>query len=412
MKRLLQALKHTLWGYKNLSRIFFGTSNLVDDSIKKSIVSGEYKYPQTVDINLCIGCGVCANVCPMKCIKMKPLGEKVEIRPGGFKDKYPELTEGMCCFCYQCHDSCPVYTVHKKDAAINPRGVRITGITARDLFKPMWDAQKEKEKQQAQETPQPSEEEPKTEDAKTEQTPEKEEPEAAETGEVKASETEQVTGATQDTQEGVSQDDVQETIPPGEEEPVQDIIQPGGEEPDQEAVQPEGSGQETHAEPMEQQPSKLEGILGEMTQQKMEAEKQVGEDAMQEPVGQQDGEDQQVSQEEEAPEQVSQPVQEEVPAGNGLQTVDADLCIGCGVCASVCPMGCIEMIDAGEQIDLKEGMVKEKLPKIDLEKCVKCMMCHNSCLMMKEYGKPSAINPHGLTPSGLNAKDVVNEGGG
>lgn len=46
------------------------------------------------------------------------------------------------------------------------------------------------------------------------------------------------------------------------------------------------------------------------------------------------------------------------------------LCTGCGVCASVCPVGCINM-----SLD-KNGFYK---PEIDAEKCTKCGLCDRVC---------------------------------
>ncbi|MBU0762850.1 MAG: 4Fe-4S binding protein [Candidatus Altiarchaeota archaeon] len=238
--KILQAIKHTLLGVGNIPKILFGTGRLVDKDMKKKIVSGENTYPKTVDVDLCLGCGVCSRICPMKCITMTPLPEKVELRPGQYKDKYPDLNSGSCCFCYQCHDNCPTYTVHKVDAAINPRGVRDTRLKAHDLFS----SQKQEQK------------------------------------------------------------------------PQDDIV-----------------------------------------------------------------------------------------------TVDSDLCLGCGVCSKVCPTNAITMEDLPEKIQLRPGQFKDKVPKIDLSKCVKCMMCFSSCITKKAYGKPSSINPEGLTPSGIKASDLFKQQG-
>ncbi len=244
MRALLLAVKHIALGVANIPRIFLGTGSLVDKGMRAKICSAEQLYPKTVDIDLCLGCGLCSRICPMKCITMRPLPEKVELRQGQHKEKYPDLNVGSCCFCYQCHDNCPTYTVHKVDAAINPRGVRDTGFTAKDLFTRI-------------------------------------------------------------------------------------------QEPDAKPAK----------EPM---------------------------------------------------------------------TVDRDLCLGCGVCSRVCPMKCITMEDLPEKVEIRPGQFKEKAPKIDLSKCVRCMMCFSSCITKKAYGKPSAINPDGLTPSGIKAADLFKkqEGGG
>ena len=45
--------------------------------------------------------------------------------------------------------------------------------------------------------------------------------------------------------------------------------------------------------------------------------------------------------------------------------VDKEKCIGCGACASLCPVGAITLVDGKSQID--EG------------KCIKCGTCESVC---------------------------------
>jgi formate hydrogenlyase subunit 6/NADH:ubiquinone oxidoreductase subunit I len=234
MRALLQALKHIIMGAHNIPRILFGSGRLVDKDMRGRLMRGEVEYPLTVDEGLCIGCGVCANICPTKCITMEPLKEKVDLGNGRFKDKIPKIEPAGCMYCFQCHDSCPAYTAHKRQSAIHPRGIIVSGIKAAELFQ------------------------------------------------------------------------------------------------------------------------KEEG---------------------------------------------------------GLTSVDVDLCIGCGVCEKVCPIKCITMEPLKEKEELRPGMIKDKRPVIDLGKCVKCMQCSNSCPTSKAYGKPSAINPMGLSISGIKASDLFKKEG-
>jgi energy-converting hydrogenase B subunit L len=137
MRAIIQSCRHLVFGLYNVSRILFGTGRLTDPEIRKRLLSGGVAYPETVDVDLCIGCGLCSRVCPAKCITMKPLPEKTRLREGQYKDKYPSLNPGQCVFCFQCHDNCPTYVVHRQAAAIHPRGVRKTGLRAEDLFRMM-----------------------------------------------------------------------------------------------------------------------------------------------------------------------------------------------------------------------------------------------------------------------------------
>ena len=53
--------------------------------------------------------------------------------------------------------------------------------------------------------------------------------------------------------------------------------------------------------------------------------------------------------------------------------IDADKCVGCGMCARNCPAGCIE------QTDYIAPNHKLASYKIDSEKCVKCGLCMSNC---------------------------------
>ena len=62
-----------------------------------------YRGEHIYDMDKCISCGLCANICPNKAIEM------VEA-PKEYKDKYPKtypkIDLGKCCFCGLCQDIC------------------------------------------------------------------------------------------------------------------------------------------------------------------------------------------------------------------------------------------------------------------------------------------------------------------
>ena len=64
-----------------------------------------------------------------------------------------------------------------------------------------------------------------------------------------------------------------------------------------------------------------------------------------------------------------------------LNTSDKTHCYGCGVCASICPRGCITMTEDAEGF---------RYPVIDREKCVSCGLCERACPYSAE--KPAATD--------------------
>ena len=61
---------------------------------------GEHEY----DINNCRSCGLCANICPNRAIKMVKAPKEYEKEYPGL---YPQIDLGKCCFCGLCEDICP-----------------------------------------------------------------------------------------------------------------------------------------------------------------------------------------------------------------------------------------------------------------------------------------------------------------
>jgi len=69
-------------------------------------------------------------------------------------------------------------------------------------------------------------------------------------------------------------------------------------------------------------------------------------------------------------------------------------CIGCGGCSNACPTNAIEMIDLPEPVELMEGLVKDKIPRLDSLKCVNCYYCHDFCPLYALFGEAGTIHPN------------------
>lgn len=54
-------------------------------------------------LDRCTGCGICAWICPEKCITIVQRGDRW----------YPEYFYGRCCFCHFCTDYCPEFALEE-----------------------------------------------------------------------------------------------------------------------------------------------------------------------------------------------------------------------------------------------------------------------------------------------------------
>lgn len=66
-----------------------------------------------------------------------------------------------------------------------------------------------------------------------------------------------------------------------------------------------------------------------------------------------------------------------IPDGyRGEHHFDADKCVSCGLCASICPNKAIELVGAPEE---KREDYPKWYPSVDLRKCCFCGLCQDVC---------------------------------
>ncbi|MHC1599175.1 MAG: 4Fe-4S binding protein [Candidatus Methanofastidiosia archaeon] len=120
--------------YDNLGRIIFAKDRKTSIQMRNKILAGQVTYPKTVNENACIGCGACANICPVDAIDMELLKKPVKITKSYVKEKHPVFNPLKCMYCFQCHDNCPIFAFYGMPAAIHPRHVGDFDINLTELL--------------------------------------------------------------------------------------------------------------------------------------------------------------------------------------------------------------------------------------------------------------------------------------
>jgi len=63
-----------------------------------------YRGEQEYDIDNCISCSLCSQICLNKAIEMVEMPEEYKEK---YPKKYPKIDLRKCCFCALCQDICP-----------------------------------------------------------------------------------------------------------------------------------------------------------------------------------------------------------------------------------------------------------------------------------------------------------------
>ena len=89
--------------------------------------------------------------------------------------------------------------------------------------------------------------------------------------------------------------------------------------------------------------------------------------------------------------------------------VDEKACIGCSGCANVCPTGAIEMKPLANPVTLTDNWTKDKVPEINLEKCVVCYYCHDFCPIFSLYGQKGTVHPSCVGDQEVEISEFLNQ---
>ena len=89
--------------------------------------------------------------------------------------------------------------------------------------------------------------------------------------------------------------------------------------------------------------------------------------------------------------------------------VDESACIGCAGCANVCPTNAIEMKNLTSPVKITDDWIKDKVPEINLEKCIVCYYCHDFCPVYSLYGQKGTIHPSCVGDQEVNVNELITQ---
>lgn len=89
---------------RELLKSLFGKPMTVRFPQESIEIAEGYRGAHAYDIGKCESCGLCANICPNRAIRMVRVSEE---NRSEYPNLYPEIDFGKCCFCGLCQDRCP-----------------------------------------------------------------------------------------------------------------------------------------------------------------------------------------------------------------------------------------------------------------------------------------------------------------
>jgi formate hydrogenlyase subunit 6/NADH:ubiquinone oxidoreductase subunit I len=83
--------------FKNALKNFFKKPATAKYPCEKPVAAVGFRGEQALNLDLCVGCGLCSRECPSQAIEMVEVNGK----------KHPMFLLDRCIFCYHCADVCP-----------------------------------------------------------------------------------------------------------------------------------------------------------------------------------------------------------------------------------------------------------------------------------------------------------------
>ena len=91
--------------YEGVKHIFKRTFT-VKYPYQKVLLPKGFRGRHLLYMDKCTGCGICAWICPERCITLVPTTNSAEY-PQNPEKRFPQYWYARCCFCHFCTDYCP-----------------------------------------------------------------------------------------------------------------------------------------------------------------------------------------------------------------------------------------------------------------------------------------------------------------